>query len=124
MKFAVDIPEELLPGLIAELSTLPAGTSPEQYFAASAVELLRQRCEAYKVGPYYQGPVPPKFNADGTLYSADPVGVADVTVIERAKNDQGRFVADDPSTPDVNEAWVDVETGVSQDTTSPAEGEE
>lgn len=115
--FTVDIPEELLPGLIAELHTLPAGTSPEQYFAASAVELLRQRCEVYKVGPYYVGPVLPKFCADGTLYSADPVGVTDVTMIERAKNDQGRFVADDPAAPDVNEAWVDVETGASQDTT-------
>lgn len=119
--FTVDIPEELLPGLIAELHTLPAGTSPEQYFAASAVELLRQRCEVYKVGPYYQGPLMPQFNADGTLYSADPVGVADVTVIERAKDGRGRFAADDPATPDVNEAWVDAESGLSQDT---AEGDE
>ena len=24
---------------------------------------------------------------------------------KRAKNDKGQFIADDPSTPDVNEAW-------------------
>lgn len=27
----------------------------------------------------------------------------------RARDDQGRFVADDPSTPDVDEAWVEVQ---------------
>lgn len=29
---------------------------------------------------------------------------------ERAKDEQGRFVADDPSTPNVNEAYVDGKT--------------
>jgi hypothetical protein len=34
--------------------------------------------------------------------------VIDVAVIERARDDQGRFIEDDPSTPDVDEAWVEV----------------
>ena len=68
--FTVDLPNEFLPGLVAELSTMPDAPTPEEYFQASAVELLRQRCEAYKVGPYYVGPIPPQFNADGTPYVA------------------------------------------------------
>ena len=36
--------------------------------------------------------------------------VIDVAVIERARDDQGRFIEDDPSTPDVDEAWVEVST--------------
>ena len=68
--FTVDLPNELLPGLVAELSTMPDAPTPEEYFQASAVELLRQRAEAYKVGPYYVGPIPPQFNADGTPYEA------------------------------------------------------
>ena len=37
-----------------------------------------------------------------------PVEVVDVAVVERARDDQGRFIEDDPSTPDVDEAWVEV----------------
>ena len=29
------------------------------------------------------------------------------TVLVRARNDLGQFVGDDPSTPDINEAWVE-----------------
>lgn len=69
-QFTVNIPDELLPGLVAELSTIPNAPTPEEYFQASAVELIRQRCETYRVGPYYVGPIPPQFNADGTPYVA------------------------------------------------------
>jgi hypothetical protein len=34
------------------------------------------------------------------------IEVVDVAVVERARDDQGRFIEDDPSTPDVDEAWV------------------
>jgi hypothetical protein len=27
-------------------------------------------CQDLKVGPYYTGPIPPQFNADGTPYTA------------------------------------------------------
>lgn len=38
---------------------------------------------------------PPPFSGTGTYYV-------------RARNESGQFVADDPSTPDVNEAWTPV----------------
>ena len=34
------------------------------------------------------------------------MGVAKPVEMERARNDTGHFVADDPATPDVNEAYV------------------
>ena len=30
------------------------------------------------------------------------------TVLIRARNDLGQYVKDDPSTPDINEAWTEV----------------
>jgi hypothetical protein len=33
----------------------------------------------------------------------------DEAIYERARNDLGQYAGDDPSTPDVNEAWVEVE---------------
>jgi hypothetical protein len=74
-EFSLTIPDELLPALQAEfliVSTAGAteATSAEEYFQASVVETVRQRAEIYKVGPYYTGPIPPQFNADGTPYVA------------------------------------------------------
>jgi hypothetical protein len=37
-----------------------------------------------------------------------PIEVVDVAVIERARDTNGQFIPDDPTTPDVNEAWVEV----------------
>ena len=34
------------------------------------------------------------------------VVVEDILEVVRARNENGHFIADDPSTPDVNEAWV------------------
>ena len=69
-QFVVEIPNELLPALVAEyLIVSSAGAtmaaSPEEYFAASVVETVRQRAEIYKVGPYFEGAVEPKFLIDG-----------------------------------------------------------
>jgi hypothetical protein len=73
-QFTIDIPDELLPALVAEFSIVKGSgateaATPEEYFAASVVETVRQRAETYKVGPYYVGPVPPQFNADGTPFA-------------------------------------------------------
>lgn len=73
--FSLTIPDELLPALAAEFSIVSAAggteaTTLEEYFAGSVVETVRQRAEIYKVGPYYTGPTPPQFNADGTPYVA------------------------------------------------------
>jgi len=70
-QFTIDIPDNLLPAIIAEYTLVQdsvATTTPEEYFQESVVETVRQRAEIYKVGPYYEGPTPPQFNADGTLY--------------------------------------------------------
>ena len=37
---------------------------------------------------------------------AEEAAIEAVAVAERARNDQGRFIKDDPTTPDVDEAWV------------------
>jgi hypothetical protein len=37
-----------------------------------------------------------------------PIEVIDVAVIERARDANGQFIPDDPATPDVDEAWVEV----------------
>ena len=77
-QFSLTIPDELLPALVVEFSIVSAAggtdaTTPEEYFAASVVETVRQRAEIYKVGPYYLGPVPPAWNADGTPYVPEVV---------------------------------------------------
>lgn len=71
-KFTLIVPDEYLPGLVAEFASLGSSefTTPEEYLQASAVELMRQRCAQHKVGPYWEGPIPPQFNADGTPYTA------------------------------------------------------
>jgi hypothetical protein len=71
MIFSLEVPDELLPALQAEfliVSTAGAtdAATAEEYFAASVIETLRQRCETYKVGPYYVGALEPKFLADGS----------------------------------------------------------
>ena len=71
--FTIDMPDELLPALVVEFGLVQGSTTattPEEYFEASIVETVRQRAEIYKVGPYYIGPIPPQFNADGTPYVA------------------------------------------------------
>ena len=36
----------------------------------------------------------------------EAIEVVDVAVVERARDANGQFIPDDPSTPDVDEAWV------------------
>jgi hypothetical protein len=45
------------------------------------------------------------------VIDVDAIEVIDVAVIERARDELGQFIGDDPSTPDVNEAWVEVPQG-------------
>jgi hypothetical protein len=61
-QFTIEIPDQLLPALVVEFGLVQGSTdatTPEEYFQASIVETVRQRAEAYKVGPYYVGPVDP-----------------------------------------------------------------
>ena len=124
MDFTITVPDELLPALVAEFSLVQGSTtaiSPEEYFAASVVETVRQRAEMYKVGPYFTGAVNPQFRQDGKPFDyVDPEEskVVDGVTFVRARDEQGQFLADDPATPDVDEAWVAV---VDNDTTTEPE---
>ena len=74
-QFTFEIPDELLPALVVEFGLVQGSTTattPEEYFEASIVETVRQRAEAYKVGPYYLGPEDPQYNADGTPFGVVP----------------------------------------------------
>jgi hypothetical protein len=83
-QFTVEIPDELLPALVAEFSLVQgsvSATTPEEYFAASVVETVRQRAEVYKVGPYFAGPVDPQFRADGKPFGyVDPIELEELPI--------------------------------------------
>jgi hypothetical protein len=68
MDFTITIDDTLVPGIIAT-ATLE-GKDPEDVVAEYAESVSRKACQDLKVGPYYTGPIPPQFNADGTPYVA------------------------------------------------------
>lgn len=142
MDFTISIPDELLPALAAEFSTVQGSTSAataEEYFAASVIETVRQRAELYEVGPYFVGAVEPRFLADGrgnpaytgpdaipyvVVYPAnngvtvDP-DTGEETVVEWADGDQWT----DPVTGVVYEYSVDEDGNGSWGPPTPAEEE-
>lgn len=71
MNYTIIIPDDLLPGIIAIASL--EGKQPEEVITAYAESAARKACQDMKVGPYYVGPTPPQFNADGTPYNAADV---------------------------------------------------
>jgi hypothetical protein len=46
------------------------GKTPEDVVNEAAEAAATKACQDLKVGPYYTGPIPPQFNADGTPYVA------------------------------------------------------
>jgi hypothetical protein len=71
MDFTITIDDTLVPGIIATANL--EGKDPEDVVAEYAESVSRKACQDLKVGPYYTGPIPPKFNADGTPYVAPVV---------------------------------------------------
>ena len=69
--FEITIDDSLAPGIIATASL--EGKTPEEVVNEYAAALANKTCQDLKVGPYYTGPIPPQFNADGTPYVAPPV---------------------------------------------------
>ena len=69
--FQITIDDSLAPGIIATASL--EGKTPEEVVNEYAAALANKTCQDLKVGPYYTGPIPPQFNADGTPYVAPPV---------------------------------------------------
>lgn len=71
-QFTITIDDTLAPGIIATAAL--EGKTPEEVVNEYAEVLARKTCQDLKVGPFYTGPIPPQFNADGTPYVApEPV---------------------------------------------------
>jgi hypothetical protein len=66
--FQITIDDTLAPGIIA--TAILEGKQPEEVVQEYAEAVANKACQDLKVGPYYVGPVPPQFNADGTPYEA------------------------------------------------------
>jgi len=67
-EFIISIDDSLAPGIIATASL--EGKTPEDVVNEVAEAAATKACQDLKVGPYYTGPIPPQFNADGTPYVA------------------------------------------------------
>jgi len=68
MIYEITIDDTLAPGIIATASL--EGKTPEEVVEEYATSMATKVCQDLKVGPYYTGPIPPQFNADGTPYVA------------------------------------------------------
>jgi hypothetical protein len=69
--FNITLDDTLVPGIVATASL--EGKTPEEVVGEYATTLATKICQDLKVGPYYTGPIPPQFNADGTPYVAPVV---------------------------------------------------
>ena len=70
-EFIISIDDTLAPGIIA--TAILEGKQPEEVVEEYATSMATKVCQDLKVGPYYTGPIPPQFNADGTPYVAPPL---------------------------------------------------
>jgi hypothetical protein len=69
MDYTISIADELIPGIVA--TAYAEGKQPEDVVQEYAEAVANKACQDLKVGPYYVGPIPPQFNADGTPYEAE-----------------------------------------------------
>jgi hypothetical protein len=67
-EFTITIDDTLAPGIIATAAL--EGKTPEEVVNEAAAAAATKACQDLKVGPFYIGPIPPQFNADGTPYVA------------------------------------------------------
>jgi hypothetical protein len=67
-EFTITIDDTLAPGIVA--TAVLEGKTPEEVVNEYAAALATKTCQDLKVGPFYTGPIPPQFNADGTVYVA------------------------------------------------------
>jgi hypothetical protein len=72
MDYTITIDDTLIPGIVA--TAYAEQRTPEDVVNAYAEAAARKTCQDLKVGPYYEGPIPPQFNADGTPYVAPEGG--------------------------------------------------
>jgi hypothetical protein len=79
-EFIISINDSLAPGIIATASL--EGKTPEEVVNEYAEALANKTCQDLKVGPYYTGPIPPQFNADGTPYVAPEPPMTEEPIID------------------------------------------
>ena len=68
MDYTITISDALIPGIVA--TAYAEGKQPEDVVQEYATAVATKACQDLKVGPYYTGPIPPQYNADGTPYVA------------------------------------------------------
>ena len=74
MDFTITIADEFLPGVRARLYQATQNDSPtleqiEEYLSNYASSMAEAACKDCKVGPHWEPPATPEFNADGTPYT-------------------------------------------------------
>ena len=78
--FTINLDDTIVPGIIAT-ATLE-DKQPEDVVQEYANAVATKACQDLKVGPYYTGPTPPQFNADGTVFGAPPVPIVEEPTFE------------------------------------------
>jgi hypothetical protein len=68
-EFTISIDDTLAPGIVATAAL--EGKTSEEVVQAYAEAVATKACQDLKVGPYYLGPIPPQFNADGTPFAPE-----------------------------------------------------
>lgn len=66
MQYTINIPDALVPGIIA-ISHVQ-NVTPQDVVDAYAEAAANKACQDMQVGPYWKPPGPPQFNPDGTPY--------------------------------------------------------
>lgn len=73
MQITINVPDEYIPGVVATMyasnrtRNVPY-SSIEEFLTEYAISICSSACMTYKVGPYWEGPVMPDFNPDGTPF--------------------------------------------------------
>jgi hypothetical protein len=66
--FLIHVPAQLAGAIQA--TALLENKSLEEVVSSYVELIANKECQDFFVGPYYTGPIPPQFNADGTVYVA------------------------------------------------------
>ena len=68
--FQIEIPDELVPGIVA--TAIAENVSQQDVLNSFAAAAANKVCQDMRVGPYFEGIILPRFNADGTPYTEQP----------------------------------------------------
>jgi hypothetical protein len=87
---------------LIQLFSFSPGSTPEQQQALILYAIKAPAAEAAEAS----SPAVVVTPAEGKKKASKKPAATNVEV-ERARDEEGQFVADDPATPDVDEAWVE-----------------